>query len=137
MTDLPKNQPTFHINTVGNLNMGGVTIQGDQIGIQHHYAPEPKETAASRQLTTLLNKLRTSNPNATDEQIFDILLRGFQTMPQQNPKNWQSWQNILSLLFAGGTEGMKVWQPLAGIPIEIAKRLYEIYQRNQKQLPSR
>jgi len=38
MTDSPKNQPTFHINSVGNLNAGNLTIQGDQIGIQDNAA---------------------------------------------------------------------------------------------------
>ena len=37
MSDSSKNQPIFHINTVGNLNTGDVTIQGAQIGIQHNY----------------------------------------------------------------------------------------------------
>jgi hypothetical protein len=101
---------------------------------EHNYAPQVnlKET---EQLTQLLQKLRTHNPNATEEQIFDILLRGFQTMPQNNPQNWQNWQNILGLIFVGGIEGIKIWQPLAGIPIEVGRKLYDIYDRNRKQLP--
>ncbi|MCX5964802.1 MAG: hypothetical protein NT070_17195 [Cyanobacteria bacterium] len=35
MTNQPKNPPTFHINNIGNLNTGDVTIAGDQIGIQN------------------------------------------------------------------------------------------------------
>jgi hypothetical protein len=101
---------------------------------EHNYAPQAnlKET---EQLTQLLQKLRTSNPNATEEQIFDILLRGFQTMPQNNPQNWQSWQNILGLIFVGGVEGIKIVCPPAGIPIEVGRKLYDIYDRNRKQLP--
>jgi HEAT repeat protein len=101
---------------------------------EHNYAPQAnlKET---EQLTQLLQKLRTSNPNATEEQIFDILLRGFQTMPQNNPQNWQNWQNILSLVFVGGVEGIKIVCPPAGIPIEVGRKLYDIYDRNRKQLP--
>jgi hypothetical protein len=37
MPDPSKNQPTFHINQVGNINTSDVTIQGDQIGIQHNH----------------------------------------------------------------------------------------------------
>lgn len=37
MTEAPKNQPTFHINQVGNLNTGDITVQGNQIGSQHNY----------------------------------------------------------------------------------------------------
>ena len=101
---------------------------------EHNYAPQAnlKET---EQLTQLRQKLRQQHPNATDAELFEILLNGFQTMPQKNPQNWQSWQNILSILFAGGVEGVKLVCPPAGIPIEIFKRLYDIYQKNQKQLP--
>lgn len=41
MTEAPKKQPTFHINQVGNINTGDITIEGDQIGIQHNYASQP------------------------------------------------------------------------------------------------
>jgi hypothetical protein len=135
MTETPKNQPTFNIQNVGQINTGDMTIQGDQIGIQNHnYAPEDS-TEATQQLTKLLTKLRTKYPDKTDAEIFEILLNGFTTMPQNNPQTWQRWQDIFSLLFAGGIEGIKIWQPFAGIPIEIAKRLYEVYDRNRKQLP--
>ena len=100
----------------------------------HNYAPQAnlKET---EQLTQFLQKLRQQHPNATDAELFEILLNGFQTMPQKNPQNWQSWQNILSILFAGGVEGIKSVCPPAGIPIEVGKCLYDIYQKNPKQLP--
>jgi hypothetical protein len=134
MPETPKNQPTFNIQNVGNINTGDITIQGDQIGIQHNYAPE-SNTEETQQLSQLLTKLRTKYPDKTDAEIFEILLNGFSTMPQNNPQTWQRWHDIFSLLFAGGIEGIKIWQPLAGIPIEIAKRLYEVYDRNRNQLP--
>jgi hypothetical protein len=123
--DIMAEQParTFHIQ--GNY------IEKVEDGYhEHNYAPQAnlKET---EQLTQLLQKLRTSNPNATE----DILLRGFQTMPQNNPKNWQNWQNILGLIFVGGVEGIKIVCPPAGIPIEVGRKLYDIYDRNRKQLP--
>ena len=65
-----------------------------------------------------------------------MFCKGFETMPQRNPENWRNWQNILSLLFAGGIEGIKIWQPLVGIPIAVLTRLCEIYQRHPKQLSS-
>ena len=34
MAKPPKNQPTFNIGSVGNINTGDITIQGDQVGIQ-------------------------------------------------------------------------------------------------------
>jgi len=134
MTNSPKNQSTFHINSVGNLNTGDVTIQGDQIGIQHN-AADPEIKRAIANLQTLITQLQTRYPNATDEQLSEILLNGFEEMPQQNPKNWQRWQDIFSILFAGGVEAAKILVPVSGIPIEVLKRLYEIYQRHPKQLP--
>jgi hypothetical protein len=124
MADQPAR--TFHVHNYIEKVEGGYH--------EHNYAPQSnlKET---EQLNQLLQKLRTSNPNATEEQIFDILLRGFQTMPQNNPQNWQSWQNILGLIFVGGIEGIKILEPLAGIPIEVGRKLYDIYDRNRKQLP--
>jgi hypothetical protein len=40
------------------------------------------------------------------------------------------------MAFAGGMEAVKILEPRLGIPYEVAKRLYEIYERNRKQLPS-
>jgi len=49
MTNSPKNQSTFHINTVGNLHTGDVAIQGAQAGFQSNYTfPDPKQTEASQ-----------------------------------------------------------------------------------------
>ena len=42
MTNSPKNQPSFQINNIGNLNTENVTIQGDQIGMQRSYAINPE-----------------------------------------------------------------------------------------------
>ncbi|MEP0918799.1 hypothetical protein NC981_18370 [Leptolyngbya sp. DQ-M1] len=134
MTQSPKNQSIFYINQVGNINSGDVTIQGDQISIQHHYAPE-SNAEANQQLADLLTKLRTKYPTKTDAEIFDILINGFATMPQNNPQNWQRWQDIFSVIFAGGIEATKILIPVAGIPIEVLKRLYEVYDRNRTQLP--
>jgi hypothetical protein len=51
------------------------------------------------------------------------------------PQNWQRWQDIFSVIFASGVEATKILVPIAGILIEVLKRLYEIYDRNRKQLP--
>ena len=106
---------------------------GTIIGTQRNYA-EPN-TQPADQLTNILAQLRTKYPNKADAEIFEILLNGFDTMPQKNPQNWQRWQDIFSVLFSGGVEATKILVPVAGIPIEILKRLYEIYDRNQKSLP--
>ncbi len=132
MADQPKNDFSGAIFQAP-VNFGDKN-QGNFIGTQNNYAA-PQATAAAQQLKTLLGKLRQKDPNATDEQLFDMLLNGFETMPQQNPQNWQCWQDIFSILFAGGVEATKILVPVAGIPLEVLKRLYEIYQRHPKQLP--
>jgi hypothetical protein len=128
MTD--KSQPIFNINQVGNINTGDVEIQGDQVGIQY----DVQATESSQQFKTLLSELRKAYPNATDAAIFEILLQNFQAMPKNNAQGWQRWLNIFSMVFAGDIEATKVLAPAWGIPIEITKRLYEIYQKN-RQLP--
>ena len=73
MTNSPKNQPTFHINSVGNLNTGDVTIQGDQIGIQHN-ATDPEIKQAIADLQTLIAQLQTQYPHiATETEALAIL----------------------------------------------------------------
>lgn len=137
MTNQPKNQPTFHINTVGNLNTGDVTIQGDQVGIQHNYAfPDPKQAEATRAISELLQDIRSRHPQASDAEILEMIENGFATMRQTNPQKWRKWVDLFSVVFAGGVEAVKVVAPILGIPIEVGKRLYEICDRNRKQLPS-
>lgn len=42
MSEQPKNQPTFNIGQVGNINTGDVTVQRDQIGVQNNYDTAPE-----------------------------------------------------------------------------------------------
>ncbi|MBW4417941.1 MAG: hypothetical protein KME13_01785 [Myxacorys californica WJT36-NPBG1] len=127
MSDIAKVQQNF------NAPVSGVAgnVEGDMIV----HAPAPQVAAASQKLTDLLTQLRQKYPTATDEQLFDRLINGFQQMPQTNLQNWQRWQDTFSVLFAGGIEATKILVPVAGIPIEVLKRLYEIYDRNRRQLP--
>lgn len=127
MADQPKVQQNFNAPVTGVAG----NVEGDMI----IYTPDPQKSAAGEQLQTVVNKLRQKYPNATDAQLFQRLIEGFEIMPQQNPQNWQRWRDIFSLLFAGGIEATKVLVPVAGIPIEVSRRLYEIYDRDRKQLP--
>ncbi|NMF85816.1 hypothetical protein [Nodosilinea sp. P-1105] len=126
MADQPKVQQNFNAPVTG---VSG-NVEGDMIV----YAPDPTQTAAEQQLQTVVSKLRQTYPNDTDAQLFQRLIEGFEAMPRQNPQNWQRWRDIFSLLFAGGIEATKVLVPVAGIPIEVSRRLYEIYERDRKQL---
>ncbi len=104
--------------------------------IENNNPSESRESKALKNISQLLENLNQEHPQASDAEILDIITRGFETMPQNNPKQWQRWQDLFSVLFAGGIESVKVFFPAAGIPIEVGKRLYEIYS-DRKQLPNR
>ena len=136
MTEPAKNQNTWNINRVGQINPGEVTIQGDMVGFQYNYTfPEPKQTEAVSQVSQVIQNIRQQNPQASETQIVDIIDGELATMHQNNPQKWRGWVDILSIVFAGGVEAIKIAAPALGTPIESAKRLYEIYDRNRKQIP--
>jgi hypothetical protein len=136
MTESSKNQPNFNIHQVGNINTGDVNVRGDMVGIQYNYSfPEPKQAEAVGQVSEVIQDIRQQNPQASETQIVDIIESELATMHQNEPQKWQGWIDILSIVFAGGVEAIKIVAPALGIPIEIAKRLYEIYDRNRNRLP--
>lgn len=130
MTESSKYNIKAEVNQIIEKNDGHV------IGKQNNYATDPKVAEALNNISQILENLHQQNPQASDAEILDIITKGFETMPQNKPKQWQRWQDTLSVVFAGGIEAVKVFFPAAGIPIEVGKRLYEIYDRNRKQLPS-
>jgi len=97
--------------------------------IENNNLSESRESQALKNISQLLENVRTKNPQASDAEILNIITKGFETMPQNNPKQWQRWRDTLSIVFAGGIEGAKLLLPPVGIPIEVGKRLYEIYNR--------
>jgi hypothetical protein len=136
MTEPSKNQPTFHINQVGNINTGDVNVERDMVGIQYNYTfPEPKQAEAVSQVSEVIQDIRQQNPQASETQIVEIIQSELATMHQNEQQKWQGWIDVLSLVFAGGVEAIKIVAPALGIPIEMARRLYEIYDRNRNQLP--
>jgi hypothetical protein len=128
MTESSKYKITTEVNQIIEQNPGTV------IGKQNNYATDPKVTEVLKSISQLVENLRQKHPQASDAEILNIITRGFETMPQNNPQKWQRWQDLFSILFAGGSESLKVLFPPTGIPIEVGKRLYEIHRRNQ-QLP--
>jgi HEAT repeats len=87
MSEQPKNQPTFNIGTVGNINTGDVDLKGDQIGIQYNYRTDPEVQAASIELQTLLSELQTKNPSiATTEEALAVIDVEFTEIKQTNDR---------------------------------------------------
>ncbi|NES22568.1 MAG: hypothetical protein F6K41_27525 [Symploca sp. SIO3E6] len=123
MTESSKYKIATDVNQIIEKNPGTV------IGKQNNYPTDSKIPEALKNISQLLENVRTKNPQASDAEILDIITKGFETMPQNNPKQWQRWRDTLSIVFAGGIESIKLLLPPAGIPIEVIKRLYEIYNR--------
>lgn len=85
MSEQPKNQPTFNIGQVGNINTGDIDIKGDQIGIQYNYSNDPEIQAASIELKTLLSELQQNYPSiTTPEQALSIIDVEFTEIKQAN-----------------------------------------------------
>jgi hypothetical protein len=118
----------------GPVNFGD-NPTGDFINTQNNYSAE--ERKALDQLSQLVERIRAKYPNASEQEILEKLVQGFENMPKQNPKNWQKWRDLLSVLFAGGLETVKAVEPFTAIPIVVLTQLYEIYNRNRKQLPDK
>ena len=136
MTEPSKNPNTFHINQVGSINNDEVNVQGDMVGFQYNYAfPNPKQAEAVSEFSQQLQNIRQQYPEASEAEIIDIIQRALATIYQDNPQEWRGWVDLLSLVFAGGVEGIKIVAPALGIPIAMAQRLYEIYDCNRNQLP--
>ena len=137
MTEPSKNQPTFHIHhPVGNINTGDVKVKGDMVGFQYNYTfPDPKQAEAVSEFSQQLQNIRQQYPEASEAEILEMIQSALATTYQENPQEWRGWVDLLSLVFAGGVEGIKIVAPELGIPIAMAQRLYEIYDRNRNQLP--
>jgi hypothetical protein len=84
MTEFSKNQPTFHINQVGTVNTGDVTVYGDQIGIQQNFAHDPKITEALTELRPILEKLQHQHPS-TEAEAHAIIDAEFTELQQTQP----------------------------------------------------
>jgi hypothetical protein len=136
MTEPPKNQNIWNINQVGSLNNDEVNVQGDMVGFQYNYTfPDPKQAEAVSEFSQQLQNIRQQYPEASEAEILDMIQSALATTYQENPQEWRGWVDLLSLVFAGGVEGIKIVAPALGIPIAMAQRLYEIYNRNRNQLP--
>lgn len=126
---------TFNIGNLdagsGSVNLGG-TITGDQVGTQNNYASDPKIIKA---LAKILEEIQQkhSQPSSQTPDIIDV---EFEEIKRDQPQRWQTIMDLLSVTFAGGVEAIKIVAPQLGIPIEVVKRLYEIYDRNRKSLPA-
>jgi HEAT repeat protein/Cdc6-like AAA superfamily ATPase len=97
------------------------------------YASDPAMVEALAEITQILQKLQES-PSA-ETQIEEILDAEFKEVERKDPEKWKRWMTWLSIVFAGGIEAVKAVNPWAGIPIEMVRKLYEVYEKNRQKLP--
>jgi hypothetical protein len=133
MSETPKNQNNFNA-PIGNINMGDVKIEGDQVGIQNNYAPTQNLTELIEKLEQLLENLPKNNPpqevfiaeleeviqtypitSAEDKRLFNI----------QFEQSIRTKSQIAQILLQGGIELIKILCPPLGIPIEMGKKWLE------------
>jgi hypothetical protein len=115
MAEAPKNQPTFHINQVGNINTGDVTIQGDQVGIQHNYAPQQDLTQAAKDIRDLLQQLDLNYTTTTTTEQTTAIARNVDQQPSVVRTR------IVGALEKGGKKALEklVDHPAAAIAIAV------------------
>jgi hypothetical protein len=123
MSETSKYQNSFHFNQApGNVNTGDVTIQRDQVGIQHNYAPEQKQNLAeaAEEIQELLNQLSQTYPTTTEAQKQAVVNQAIKEEIKHNPT---FKARLRSALKAGGIEALKAIfnHPAVSIPIETIK----------------
>jgi len=92
MSETSKYQNTFHFNQApGNVNTGDVTIQRDQVGIQHNYAPEQKQNLAeaAKEIQQLLDQLSQNHPLTTEREKQALASQAIARIKRDNPTTWQ------------------------------------------------
>jgi hypothetical protein len=78
MSEQPKNQSTFNISQVGNINTGDVTVQRDQVGIQNNYGTDLEIQNSIAEFQTILVRLQSQYPAATETEAVEIVNVEFQ-----------------------------------------------------------
>lgn len=102
---------------------------------EHRYATPSSNTEALDAIRQAWEELKREYPNAATANSTnpDIIDAEFEEIKQNNHGKWQRLMDLFSVLFAGGFEAVKMTIPQAGIPIEVGRRLYEIYQRDRSE----
>jgi len=92
MSETSKYQNSFHFNQApGNVNTGDVTIQRDQVGVQHNYAPEQKQNLAeaAKEIQELLDQLSQTYPTTTQREKQAVVNQAIARIKRNNPTTWQ------------------------------------------------
>jgi tetrahydromethanopterin S-methyltransferase subunit A len=96
--------------------------------IEHGYEQDKAIFTLQQTIADIQNK-QTASSRTNINNIIDV---EFTVIHKKDPAKWQLLMDGMSVIFAGGVEATKILSPIAGIPIEVLKRLYEIWSRNKK-----
>lgn len=125
--------PVGSVANEGKIGNSVGEVKGDQIGTQHNYAPEQKQTLAeaAAEIQQLLEQLAKSYPTITENEQQVFVTQFDNQVVKQQPR-------VQSILIEGGIELLKFICPPLGIPIEMGRTWLEtakdtVQQRNPTQ----
>lgn len=108
-------------STIGvNVANEGSNIKFIQHAKQSINISEQDLAEAAQKIQSLLNQLAQTYPPTNEPQQ--------QTLIQKFIERIESTPELIKVVLAGGIEGLKILCPPAGIPVEMARRLYEVVQ---------
>jgi HEAT repeat protein len=108
-----------------NVANEGSNIKFIQHARQSINISEQDLAEAAQKIQALLNQLAQTYPPTTEPQK--------QTFIQKFLEQLESTPDLIKVLLAGGIEGLKILCPPAGVPVEMARRLYEVVQERHTQ----
>ena len=103
-----------------NVANEGSNIKFIQHARQSINISEQDLAEAAQKIQALLNQLAQTYPPTTEPQK--------QTFIQKFLEQLESTPDLIKVILAGGIEGLKILWPPAGVPVEMARRLYEVVQ---------
>ncbi|MBW4647718.1 MAG: HEAT repeat domain-containing protein [Kastovskya adunca ATA6-11-RM4] len=108
-----------------NVANEGSNIKFIQHAKQSINISEQDLAEAAQKIQALLNQLAQTYPPTTETQQQNFIQKFLEQL--------ESTPNLIKVLLAGGIEGLKILCPPAGIPVEMARRLYEVVQERHSQ----
>lgn len=95
-------------------------------------AEQQTKNQSIAELQQIITSFSTKYPDLNNTNIDDVIDAEFTTIQNNDPQKWQKLKDVMSVIFAGGSEAVKIVVPISGIPIEVSKKLYEIWKNNRR-----
>lgn len=128
MSEQPKVQMTFNAPVTGVAG----NVEGDFNNLN---VPTPELTEALDNLKQLIEEFQqksSTSIEATDAtQIAEIVEAELVEIQRTDPSQWRQIWGWLDIIFTGGVEAVKIIFPVAGIPIEVGRKIYDIYRKDK------